>query len=85
MKTTNKLIIAILMIFPLIGGFIIGQKWGSTTIIHLENPKIEDNIATILNNMHIIFGKYNIYDIDNSDELAELIRTETELANIYNW
>ena len=85
MKTTNKPSIAILMIFPLIGGFLIGQKWGSETIIYPENPKIEENIVTVLNNMHIIFDRHDMYDADGSDEMSELLKAQNNLAEIYNW
>lgn len=89
MKKLDYIIIVILAIFPLIGGFILGIDYATPPIKSCEmcekDDYIEENIVTVLNNMHIIFDKHNIYDADGSDEMSELLEASYNLANIYNW
>ena len=89
MKTTNKLLIAILMIFPLICGFILGIDYATPPIKSCELCEkcdtIEANSVKLIHNMCIIFDRYNLYDMDGSDEMAELLEAQDNLAEIYNW
>lgn len=89
MKTTNKLLIAILMILPLLGGFILGVDYATPPIKSCEICKnceeIEANTAKLIHNMCIIFDRHCIYDADGSDEMSELLEAQSNLAEIYNW
>ena len=81
MKKSNKLIIAILAIFPLIGGFLLGLDCAKSPI----NKEIEANTASLIHNMCIIFDRHNLYDIDGSDEMAELLEARDNILYYYNW
>lgn len=89
MKTTNKLLIAILMIFPLICGFLLGVDYATPPIKQCEicnsNSEIEANTAKLVHNMCIIFDRHCIYDADGSDEMSELLEASDNLSNLYNW
>lgn len=89
MKTTNKLLIAILMVFPLICGFLLGMDYATPPIKSCEmcekDDYIEKNIVTVLDNMYTIFDRHNIYDADGSDEMSELLEASDNLSNLYNW
>lgn len=81
MKKKHYIYITILAIFPLIGGFILGLDCAKSPI----NSEIEANTAKLIHNMCIIFDKYDLYDIDGSDEMSELLEAQDNLAYIYNW
>lgn len=89
MKNSNKLLICILAIFPLICGFLLGMDYANPPVKSCElcekDTQIEENLTTLLHNMHIIFDKHELYDADSSDEMSELLEAEDNLANIYNW
>lgn len=89
MKKSNYLIIVILAIFPLICGFALGVDYATPPVKNCELCEkcdtIEVNTAKLIHNMCIIFDRHNLYDIDGSDEMSELLEAQSNLAEIYDW
>lgn len=92
MKKGDKILIIVMAIFPLIGGFMLGKKYANTIIIPEEtcticenHTKIEENTTKLLDNMWTIFDRHDLLDTDGSDEMSELLEAQSNLAEIYNW
>lgn len=89
MKNSDYLLIIFLAIFPLIGGFVLGTDYATPPIKSCELCEkcdtIEANSVKLIHNMCIIFDRHNLYDIDGSDEMSELLEAQNKLAKIYNW
>lgn len=89
MKNSDKLLICILALFPLICGFFLGRKFANPPVKSCElcekHQEIEENTTKLLDNMWKIFDRHDLLDADGSDEMSELLESQSNLAEIYNW